>query len=91
MDPQQIVALLTKYNINILDGFQEYIDDFVWFGIALFIAVYISHALWTWSAELQGRVMTSSTKLYGHPLIILFIADSHHVCREYFASRNGMA
>lgn len=54
--PKQIKTVLDAAGIDLMDSFGPQILKFVYFGIALFVAAYISTAMWTWSAETQGKV-----------------------------------
>lgn len=61
LSPPQIAALLKQEHYSISKAFQPTVLKFVYFGIGMLVANYVSQALWIYTSEVLCRVCSLSS------------------------------
>lgn len=56
MSPKEISKMLNDSGVDIADEFHSTTLKFVYFGIAMFVADYLSHTLFMYTSEIISRV-----------------------------------
>lgn len=61
LSPKEISQMLKENNIDLSGDFHPTVMKFVYFGIAMLVANYVSQALWVFTSEVICRVLLNYT------------------------------